>query len=133
MNCECDEELAHTLTNLAVDGQFDEQFLTNDDGSGFDHVGQCHAVTNTGGNSDDNGSDDPTNPNGNGGNGGGNNIVDDSTIPPVQCCGTYPNRFDFLTHKGNRACCGGKTYNVNKHDCCDGFISQIGSCAARRK
>ena len=133
MNCGCDEQLAHTLTNLAKDDQFNEQFLTNDDGSGFDHVGQCHAVTNTGGNSDDNGTDDPTNPNGNGGNGGGNNVVDDSTIPPVQCCGTYPNRFDFLTHKGNRACCGDKTYNVNKHDCCDGFISMIGQCPSRRR
>jgi len=131
MNCGCDEQLAFTLTDFFANGDFDDQFLTLADGSGFDHAGQCHAAVNTGGNGGT--TDDTTNPGGNGGN-DGDNGGDDGVVSELQCCGTYPSRFEFMTNGGSRSCCGDRTYNTNRHDCCDGgFLGAIGSCAARRR
>ena len=121
MNCGCDEHLAFTLTEQFISGNFEEEFLTLADGSGFDHASKCHAPTPN----PDNG-----NPGGNGGNGnGGNGGEDGPVVEELQCCGTYPNRFEFLTHGGSRSCCGEVTYNTNKHDCCaGGFLGVIGTC-----
>ena len=72
MNCRCDEQLAHSLKNLAPT-------VYDDDFQDFDHVSECKASSSTGsGASND------------GGSGSGNN---------VECCGTYPNRFEFLTQE----------------------------------
>lgn len=152
MNCKCDENMAHTLTDLFANGEFDDQFLTNEDGSGFDHVGQCRGPNhggnnggNNGGDGDDNATDPDGNGNGNGGNGNGgngdngdgNDGGDVEAEPELQCCGTYPNRFQFMTGgktTANRSCCGEVTYDTNKHDCCDGgFLGAIGTCTARRR
>ena len=144
MNCGCDEQMAFTLTEQFAAGLFDEEFLTLADGSGFDHAGRCRAPTPNPDNgndngSDDNGTEDPTNPGGNGGNDNGGNGDDNDggedgpVVPALQCCGTYPNRFEFMTHGGSRSCCGEVTYNTNKHDCCaGGFLQAIGTCAMRR-
>ena len=151
MNCGCDEQLAFTLTEQFASGSFNPQFRTLDDGSGFDHVAKCRAahphpeIGNGGGSNGSsgnggnggNGAEDQTNPSGNGGNGsnGGNNVGEDgSVVEELQCCGIYPNRFEFLSHGGSRSCCGEVTYDTNKHDCCaDGFLGAIGSCARRRR
>merc|ERR1712136_103061 len=115
MNCGCDEQMAFTLTEQFARGLFDEAFLTLADGSGFDHAGQCHAPTPNPDNNNNGGDDGPV-------------------VEALQCCGTYPNRFEFLTHGGSRSCCGEVTYNTNKHDCCaGGFLGAIGSCAAARR
>ena len=37
--CKCDEELAYELTQAA--DKISDQFVTNLDGSGFDHASQC--------------------------------------------------------------------------------------------
>jgi hypothetical protein len=34
------------------------------------------------------------------------------------CCGAYPTRFPFKTLDGDRACCGGRTYNTQLLNCC---------------
>ena len=136
MNCGCDEQMAFTLTEQFASGLFNEDFLTLADGSGFDHASKCHAQTSNSDNGNGNGSggnstEDPTNPGGNGGNDNGGN--GGSVVEELQCCGTYPNRFEFLTHGGSRSCCGEVTYNTNKHDCCaGGFLQAIGTCAMRR-
>ena len=138
-NCGCDEQMVFTLTEQFTSGLFNNQFVTLNDGSGFDHVGQCHAAIphfdnadGSNGNGGD-GTEDQTNQGGNGGN-GGNNSDDNGglAMEELQCCGTYPNRFEFLTHGGSRSCCGEVTYDTNKHDCCNGgFLGAIGSCPAR--
>ena len=149
MNCGCDEQLAFTLTEQFASGIFNPQFRTLDDGSGFNHVAKCRAavphpeIGNGGGNNGINGSggtsiDDSISPVGNGGNGGNVGIndggEDGSVVEGLQCCGTYPNRFEFLSHGGSRSCCGEVTYDTSKHDCCaDGFLGAIGSCAKRRR
>merc|ERR1712227_480883 len=48
-NCKCDDQLAFELNQLLP--QMDTQFITNSDGSGFDHVNECKAA---GGNSSGN-------------------------------------------------------------------------------
>jgi len=35
-----------------------------------------------------------------------------------ECCGAYPQRYPFKTLDGERACCGGRTYNTNLLNCC---------------
>ena len=136
MNCRCDEELAFTLAEQLASGLFNEQFHTLNDGSGFDHAGQCHAAfattTTTATTTTYPDNEDQTN-SGNGGNGGNNEGDNDGlAVEELKCCGTYPNRFQFLTHGGSRSCCGGVTYDTNKHDCCTGgFLGAIGSCAAQ--
>ena len=113
MNCGCDEQMAFTLTEQFASGVYNEDFLTRADGSGWDHA-DCRAPT-----------PNPDNGNGGGGNGG----EDGPVVEELQCCGTYPNRFEFLTHGGSRSCCGEVTYNTNKHDCCaGGFLGAIGRC-----
>ena len=102
MNCKCDEELAYNLRELAPT-------VYNDDFQDFDHVKECKASSSSN-----------TNGNGGGGSGNGNN--------EIQCCGTYPNRFEFLTQGGTKSCCGSVTYNPNQHDCCDGAIKDLGAC-----
>ena len=132
MNCGCDEQMAFTLTELFAGGNFDDQFLTFADGSGFDHADQCRAsVQNSDNGSSGTDTTDPTGGNGNGGNGGNND--GDSIIEELQCCGTYPSRFGFFSHGGSKSCCGEVTYNTNKHDCCarnlaNPFLSAIGTC-----
>ena len=113
MNCRCDEQLAFTLATLASFA--DDQFFTNANGLGFIHAAECQSSNK-------------------GGNGGENlaNSNDGLGVKEVQCCGSYPRRFEFNTHGGSRACCGGKTYNTSKQECCEGdFLGPIGSCDAR--
>ena len=124
MNCECDDQLAFSLIDLMDSA--DPQYFTNADGSGFDHAGQCHAVANQGSGAD-NLTGDQTSADENGGDGG-------PVAKELKCCGTYPQRFEFFTHGGSRACCGESTYNSNKLECCEGdFLSQIGSCDLLQK
>ena len=124
MNCECDDQLAFSLIDLMDSA--DLQYFTNADGSGFDHAGHCHAVANQGGVTD-NITGDQTNADIDGGDEG-------PVTNELKCCGTYPQRFEFFTHGGSRACCGENTYNSNKLECCEGdFLGQIGSCDLRRK
>ena len=145
MNCGCDEQMAFTLTELFADGQFQEEFLTLADGSGFDHASRCHAPTpkpdNSNNNDSDNNDSNNSNNDSNNSNNDSNNSNDSNNdgddgpvVEELQCCGTYPNRFEFLTHEGTRSCCGEVTYNTNKHDCCaGGFLGAIGTCASRRR
>jgi len=44
----------------------------------------------------------------------------------TSCCGDYPNRRPF-TETEFRGCCGGKTFNVFLHQCCEGRI-RFGEC-----
>lgn len=121
-NCGCDETLAHTLTGLA--SQLNSTFMTNNDGSGFQHATECHAPSNGSGNADD------TNTGGNGNGNNNNNGNDGDEEPERVCCGTYPSRFEYLPANGNKSCCGDVTYNTNKHECCaGGFLQAIGGCA----
>jgi len=116
-SCKCDEQLAFELTAALDDMNTD--FITNQDGSGFDHANQCKASSNGGSNSPGGG---------NGGNGNGNNGAEATT----QCCGSYPNRFTYSDKGGVTQCCGDATYNSNKHDCCNNsFLAGIGSCDAQ--
>ena len=104
MNCQCDEQLAHSLSNLRAT-------VYNNDFYDFDHANECKVSSgsgNSGGNS--------------GGNGNGEN--------KLECCGSYPNRFEFLTRGGARSCCGSVTYNPNQHDCCNGSVKDFGTCDA---
>jgi len=104
-NCICDEQLAFDLNRLINESSDD--FFTFADGSGFDHASECHApVSTTDGGNGGSGSDEP------------------------QCCGTYPNRFEFMSHNGVTKCCGDKTYNSNKHCCWEGNLGSIGTCPA---
>ena len=99
--------------------EMDEQFITNADGTGFDHANQCRSQTTE----DDN---DPTDDNG--------GSDDGPIVNEHQCCGTYPNRFGFMDKGGERACCGEVTYNTNKLECCNGgFLGAIGSCTSARR
>ena len=82
----------------------------NEDFYNFDHVNECRA-SNTGSGNTGSGS--------NGGGNGNNNL---------ECCGSYPNRFEFLTQGGARSCCGSVTYNPNQHDCCNGEVKDLGTC-----
>ena len=103
MNCRCDEELAYTLNELAPT-------VYNNDFHDFDH-GKCKVST------------------GSSGNGGGNGDVgNDNADDKIECCGIYPNRFDFLTQGGARSCCHDVTYNPNQHSCCDRSVKAFGSC-----
>ena len=121
MNCECDDQLAYSLIDLMDSA--DLEYFTNADGSGYDHADQCHAVTNHGG---DNVTGDQISADVNGGDGG-------PVVKELKCCGAYPQRFEFFTHGGSRACCGENTYDTNRLECCEGnFLGQIGSCALRR-
>ena len=132
MNCLCDDELAFTLAEKFASGLFNDQFVTLNDGSGFDHDAKCHAAFATTTTTTYPVNENQTN-SGNGGNGGNNEGGNGGpAVEELQCCGTYPNRFEFLTHGGSRSCCGEVTYDTNKHDCCSGgFIGAIGSCAAQ--
>jgi len=115
-NCKCDENLANALTNAFDSLNLD--FVTNSDGSGFDHVNECKAAPTP--TQDTNGDGEYPNP--------------DHDQNEVQCCGTYPNRFTFNTQPaygdGPRSCCGDVTYNTNKRECCaNSFLGAIGDCA----
>lgn len=35
-----------------------------------------------------------------------------------KCCGHYPKRFPFASSDGAHGCCGGKTFNSHKKQCC---------------
>lgn len=43
-------------------------------------------------------------------------------LTPDACCGEYPNRFPFDSLKGNKACCGGKTFLLDYFTCCNSNI-----------
>jgi len=45
-----------------------------------------------------------------------------------QCCGDYPIRFPYNHLRGERECCGGRTYNPFLFTCCDGTISAGTTC-----
>ena len=111
--CKCDEQLAHSMVASIAD--MNNEFISNPNGSGFDHAFTCKAANN------------PNAPDiNNGGNGNGGNSIDGSG---VQCCGAYPNRFSFNTNEGAKSCCGDVTYNTSKHDCCNNsFLAAIGEC-----
>ena len=103
-SCKCDEKLAHGL-NAAIDN-INLDFVTNSDGTGFDHANKCKASANQN-------------------SGGASGTGDFET----QCCGDYPDRFTFST-KNNNSCCGNVTYNTDKHDCCsNSFLAAIGECS----
>ena len=105
MNCACDAELAHNLRNLAP-------IVYNDDFQDFDYVNKCKASSNTSSSAS---------------NGGGSGS-DSSSDSHLECCGNYPDRFEFSTQGGARSCCGSVTYNPNQHDCCDGSLKDLGTC-----
>ena len=113
--CKCDEQLAHSMVANIAD--MNNDFVSNADGSGFDHAFTCKAANNP---------NAPDINNGANGNGNGANSIDGSGI---QCCGAYPNRFSFNTNDGAKNCCGDVTYNTGKHDCCNNsFLAAIGEC-----
>ena len=72
----------------------------NDDFNNFDHAKECKATNGTGG----------------------------SAGIERECCGTYPNRFQYMPQGGARSCCGEVTYNTSQHDCCDGEVKDSGTC-----
>ena len=102
-NCQCDEQLAYTLSNLA-------STVYNDDYHNFDHLNECRASTGSGS--------------------GGNAGVDNAR---VECCGNYPNRFTYSSESGLRSCCDSVTFDIFQHDCCLGengvaTLKDFGTC-----
>ena len=106
MNCKCDEQLAHSLSNLRAT-DFNEDFWAHK----YDHANECKASSGSG-------------------NSGGNSGGNDNGENKIECCGSYPNRFEFSTQGGARSCCGSVTYNPNQHDCCNGSVKDFGTCDA---
>ena len=43
------------------------------------------------------------------------------------CCGSYPRRYPFKTLNGERGCCGKRTYDTFRFQCCDVDSSTIDS------
>ena len=104
-NCLCDEELAKQITLLAtrtvscgdsplctemIFEQIDDQYVTNEDGSGFDYVNKCS----------------------NGGSGSDGNMDQTGAIVGVptglhnwgfECCGLNPHRYPYKTNMNS--CC----------------------------
>ena len=74
----------------------------NNDYYDFDHAKECKASNGTGGNGE----------------------------KTRECCGNYPNRFEYMTQGGARSCCGDVTYSTSQHDCCDGEVKDSGTCDA---
>ena len=103
MNCRCDEELAHTLADLAPT-------VFNDEIHNFHDQTACKTSISSGGN------------------GEGNNVGNNDNDNQLKCCGTYPNRFEFRTQGGSRSCCSEVTYNPYQHDCCNGSLKDFGTC-----
>ena len=90
-NCLCDEELAYQLGTKLV-GQVNTNYITNSDGSGFDHVNECKVSSNGG--DDGAGLDDH-----------GFVVGTPTGLSDwgFECCGTYPFRFPYKTNKNS--CC----------------------------
>ena len=83
--CKCDEELAYELFQAA--DNMSDQYVTNSDGSGFDHANQCGLGSVS-----------------SGGNGGGASSGD------TKCCGAYPQRVTYNT--ANHDCCSGALSDI---------------------
>ena len=86
-NCECDEQLAKTLARYYESKDFSTQYVTNLDGTGFDHTNRCVA-----------GSKDV---------GAGLDESENVVGMPlglsswtIECCGSYPHR---VPYKKNRS------------------------------
>lgn len=46
-----------------------------------------------------------------------------------ECCGQYPVRFPYASNFGSRECCGSKTFQTDKHECCaPNIIRPSGGC-----
>ena len=96
--CLCDVELATRLAYLINENFYNNQldvqttinheFITNQDGSGFDHTNKCK-----------NGSSKPPSSD----LGSSSGVPTGSLSPEISCCGNYPNR---------------KPYNVFRQTCC---------------
>ncbi|CBY20347.1 unnamed protein product [Oikopleura dioica] len=112
--CECDVKLAYDLKDL----EFSWNVLHHARWAGFDAKGSCYA-------------------------GAPEDRMEMDKSPkigePVEsCCGEYPMRFPFLSDNGRqgwangsgkfRECCAGKTFDPALLECCDGQITEIGSC-----
>ena len=83
--CKCDEELAFELVQAR--DKFSDEFVTNEDGSGFDHANQCSSGSgNTGG------------------------VGDGASSGETQCCGAYPKRVTYNTAK--HQCCSGSLSEI---------------------
>ena len=105
MNCKCDEQLAYTLSSLATGLLYHDGYF----GQFFDHATECKVS--------------------NGGNGSVDVDEHTGSNEEHECCGSYPKRFEFSTQGGARSCCSDVTYSSNKHDCCDGSLKDLGTCA----
>lgn len=125
--CKCDEQLAFTIASLW--GQQDPQFFINDSEESFDYVNKCVAAPGTGGSGGAFGTGGSGGVSGteidNSGNSGTSCGSDELSF---QCCGTYPERFVFSNQGGCRGCCGAKTFNTDKQQCCNNvFLQGIGN------
>jgi len=50
-----------------------------------------------------------------------------------ECCGTHPERFEYKTFNGERACCGERTFNTVTLQCCDDVESCNGNTPVRNE
>ena len=92
--CSCDVELATRLSSIIVNNfnyyqdlskLINHEFVTNEDGSGFDHKNRCKNTS-------------PKPPGSGTGSGSG------SLSPDISCCGDYPHRQSYSTFR--QTCCG---------------------------
>ena len=89
--CLCDVELSTRLANLFIENfkahrfTINHEFITNDDGSGFDHKNKCNVGLLK------------TPSSGQGSSSGG-------LSPEMSCCGNYPNRKPYNVFR--QTCCG---------------------------
>ena len=97
-NCLCDEELAYQLGYNLID-QINFDYVTHEDGSGFDHISQCSASSNGAG-LDESGE-----------------VIGMPTglsFWTLKCCGVYPHRF---------------SYKTDRNSCCaNSFLTSLGEC-----
>ena len=103
-NCQCDQQLGFMLGNF-YESQINLNYVTNQDGSGFDYKNECKTSSNTGAD------------------GAGVQANGDVIGTPLGlsdwgfgCCGTYPYREPFKT---------------NRNSCCPtGFFDQLSPLGA---
>jgi len=108
--CKCDDRLVQRISEQWFNKN--AEFNINDSADSFDHESRCVAAA-------------PQPKPGNGNNQCENGVAD---AAKKQCCGTYPDRYPYSTSEGCRQCCGAKTFNVDKHQCCDNTLAAFGSC-----
>ena len=92
-NCECDEQLAKTLARYYESKDFSTQYVTNLDGTGFDHTNRCVASSKDVGAGLDQ----------------SENVVG---MPlglsswTIECCGSYPHRVPYKNNMNS--CCANR-------------------------